>query len=202
MAEGEGFEPPVPFRVQWFSRPPPSTTRPSLRPRNSRTFSELRTLGILRRVRQDTTFLLMAGTISGTAFRWSVTTTVNAHFRDRKRLMEGRAAIIRRGWHHARHARPARTPATDRRFVCLRARSRVGRVSQTGNAPGQGFGANLMLGRTRPNLLLGRRRPVRSAAALFPANLRQILPDGVFDLLTALPSLRLGQARRQQDVNP
>ena len=31
MAEGEGFEPPVPFRVQWFSRPPPSTTRPSLR---------------------------------------------------------------------------------------------------------------------------------------------------------------------------
>ena len=32
MAEGEGFEPPVPFRVQWFSRPPPSTTRPSLPP--------------------------------------------------------------------------------------------------------------------------------------------------------------------------
>ena len=31
MAEGEGFEPPVPLRVQWFSRPPPSTTRPSLR---------------------------------------------------------------------------------------------------------------------------------------------------------------------------
>ena len=31
MAEGEGFEPPEPFRVQWFSRPPPSTTRPSLR---------------------------------------------------------------------------------------------------------------------------------------------------------------------------
>src|SRR3954462_10275637 len=30
-AEGEGFEPPEPFRVQWFSRPPPSTTRPSLR---------------------------------------------------------------------------------------------------------------------------------------------------------------------------
>src|SRR4029453_4547849 len=30
-AEGEGFEPPVPFRVQRFSRPPPSTTRPSLR---------------------------------------------------------------------------------------------------------------------------------------------------------------------------
>jgi hypothetical protein len=31
MAEGEGFEPPEPFPVQWFSRPPPSTTRPSLR---------------------------------------------------------------------------------------------------------------------------------------------------------------------------
>src|SRR5437867_2127547 len=31
LAEGEGFEPPVPFRAQWFSRPPPSTTRPSLR---------------------------------------------------------------------------------------------------------------------------------------------------------------------------
>jgi hypothetical protein len=35
LAEGEGFEPPVPFRVQWFSRPPPSTTRPSLRVENS-----------------------------------------------------------------------------------------------------------------------------------------------------------------------
>ena len=32
LAEREGFEPPEPFRVQWFSRPPPSTTRPSLRP--------------------------------------------------------------------------------------------------------------------------------------------------------------------------
>src|SRR5262249_22959909 len=31
LAEGEGFEPPVRFPVQWFSRPPPSTTRPSLR---------------------------------------------------------------------------------------------------------------------------------------------------------------------------
>src|SRR6187401_1324981 len=31
MAEGEGFEPPIRFPVQWFSRPPPSTTRPSLR---------------------------------------------------------------------------------------------------------------------------------------------------------------------------
>src|SRR4029079_13509374 len=36
LAEGEGFEPPVPFRVQWFSRPPPSTTRPSLPPSNRR----------------------------------------------------------------------------------------------------------------------------------------------------------------------
>ena len=34
MAEGEGFEPPEPFPVQWFSRPPPSTTRPSLRVEN------------------------------------------------------------------------------------------------------------------------------------------------------------------------
>jgi hypothetical protein len=31
MAEGEGFEPPVPFPVQRFSRPPVSTTHTSLR---------------------------------------------------------------------------------------------------------------------------------------------------------------------------
>src|SRR5579863_6648905 len=31
MAEGEGFEPPVPFRVQRFSRPPVSTTHATLR---------------------------------------------------------------------------------------------------------------------------------------------------------------------------
>ena len=31
MAEGEGFEPPVPFRVQRFSRPPVSTAHASLR---------------------------------------------------------------------------------------------------------------------------------------------------------------------------
>ena len=36
LAEREGFEPPEPFRVQWFSRPPPSTTRPSLRMTKSR----------------------------------------------------------------------------------------------------------------------------------------------------------------------
>jgi hypothetical protein len=28
LAVGEGFEPPVPFRVQRFYRPPPSATRP------------------------------------------------------------------------------------------------------------------------------------------------------------------------------
>jgi hypothetical protein len=31
MAEGEGFEPPLPFRVKRFSRPPVSTTHTSLR---------------------------------------------------------------------------------------------------------------------------------------------------------------------------
>jgi hypothetical protein len=31
MAEGEGFEPPVPFQAQRFSRPPVSTAHPSLR---------------------------------------------------------------------------------------------------------------------------------------------------------------------------
>src|SRR5713101_1536971 len=31
VAEGEGFEPPVPFRVQRFSRPPVSTAHASLR---------------------------------------------------------------------------------------------------------------------------------------------------------------------------
>lgn len=31
LAEGEGFEPPVPFQAQRFSRPPVSTTHPSLR---------------------------------------------------------------------------------------------------------------------------------------------------------------------------
>ena len=31
MAEGEGFEPPVPFQAQRFSRPPVSTTHTSLR---------------------------------------------------------------------------------------------------------------------------------------------------------------------------
>ena len=31
LAEGEGFEPPVPAKVQRFSRPPVSTAHPSLR---------------------------------------------------------------------------------------------------------------------------------------------------------------------------
>src|SRR5207253_932978 len=31
VAEGEGFEPPVRFPVQWFSRPPVSTAHASLR---------------------------------------------------------------------------------------------------------------------------------------------------------------------------
>ena len=35
VAEGEGFEPPIRFPVQRFSRPPPSTTRPSLRTASS-----------------------------------------------------------------------------------------------------------------------------------------------------------------------
>jgi hypothetical protein len=33
LAEGEGFEPPVPAKVQRFSRPPVSTAHPSLRVR-------------------------------------------------------------------------------------------------------------------------------------------------------------------------
>jgi hypothetical protein len=37
MAEGEGFEPPVPVRVQRFSRPPVSTAHASLR-NNLQTF--------------------------------------------------------------------------------------------------------------------------------------------------------------------
>src|SRR3954466_11652051 len=40
LAEGEGFEPPEPFPVQWFSRPPPSTTRPSLRVEIARTSAD------------------------------------------------------------------------------------------------------------------------------------------------------------------
>ncbi len=35
MAEREGFEPPIPFRVCRFSRPEPSTTRPPLRAENT-----------------------------------------------------------------------------------------------------------------------------------------------------------------------
>jgi hypothetical protein len=46
LAEGEGFEPPVPFRAQWFSRPPPSTTRPSLPP--SQAYSTTACYGVTR----------------------------------------------------------------------------------------------------------------------------------------------------------
>src|SRR5688572_8417426 len=50
LAEGEGFEPPIPFRVQRFSRPPPSTTRPSLR----RDFADcIGSRGWAGRARQD-----------------------------------------------------------------------------------------------------------------------------------------------------
>src|SRR5262249_40119973 len=51
VAEEEGFEPPVPFRVQWFSRPPPSTTRPPLRTPQSFDFRYLRRVSILRQAR-------------------------------------------------------------------------------------------------------------------------------------------------------
>src|ERR1051325_7617169 len=44
VAEGEGFEPPARFPVQWFSRPPPSTTRPSLRVEISPEFAHSRRL--------------------------------------------------------------------------------------------------------------------------------------------------------------
>ena len=39
MAEGEGFEPPVRFPVQWFSRPPVSTAHASLRLYKSATYN-------------------------------------------------------------------------------------------------------------------------------------------------------------------
>src|SRR5262245_28271304 len=55
LAEGEGFEPPVPFRVQWFSRPPPSTTRPPLRAPQSLGVKNLRRWSILRQVRPNAT---------------------------------------------------------------------------------------------------------------------------------------------------
>ncbi len=40
MAEGEGFEPPVPFQAQRFSRPPVSTAHPSLRGWKASAFSQ------------------------------------------------------------------------------------------------------------------------------------------------------------------
>ena len=48
MAEGEGFEPPVPFQAQRFSRPPVSTTHTSLRG------GWLRLVYIRARVNQET----------------------------------------------------------------------------------------------------------------------------------------------------
>jgi hypothetical protein len=43
MAEGEGFEPPVPFQAQRFSRPPVSTAHPSLRNRGITLFEAFHT---------------------------------------------------------------------------------------------------------------------------------------------------------------
>src|SRR4029079_7016736 len=51
VAEGEGFEPPVEFPPQWFSRPPPSTTRPSLRVEMSPEFARSRGSRFRRRMR-------------------------------------------------------------------------------------------------------------------------------------------------------
>src|SRR6266852_5298528 len=61
LAEGEGFEPPEPLRVQWFSRPPPSTTRPSLPPSQASDASEL------RRARRRTFILFVNPVLSGSA---------------------------------------------------------------------------------------------------------------------------------------
>ena len=41
MADGEGFEPPIPFQVCRFSRPEPSTARPPIR-RTQRNYTERR----------------------------------------------------------------------------------------------------------------------------------------------------------------
>ena len=42
VAESEGFEPPIPFRVCRFSRPVPSTTRPTLRLKAARSSAACR----------------------------------------------------------------------------------------------------------------------------------------------------------------
>src|SRR3954462_220519 len=54
MAEGEGFEPPEPFPVQWFSRPPPSTTRPSLRVENLAGIRAISTFAIINQNTRNT----------------------------------------------------------------------------------------------------------------------------------------------------
>src|SRR5687767_2516135 len=50
VAEREGFEPPVPFQVLRFSRPPPSTTRPSLHAGESLQVNDLQEFPILCQV--------------------------------------------------------------------------------------------------------------------------------------------------------
>src|SRR5918995_312053 len=66
LAEREGFEPPEPFPVQWFSRPPPSTTRPPLR---TRIFTAQASAAVvdLTTDTKITTSSLVTGTTSGTA---------------------------------------------------------------------------------------------------------------------------------------
>ena len=47
MAESEGFEPPIPFRVRRFSRPMPSTTRPALRSANADDWNQFTVSGVI-----------------------------------------------------------------------------------------------------------------------------------------------------------
>ena len=51
VAEGEGFEPPETLQPQWFSRPPQSTTLPSLHLGSTRHFSKSTTESQLRNVK-------------------------------------------------------------------------------------------------------------------------------------------------------
>ena len=77
VAEGEGFEPPEPFPVQWFSRPPPSTTRPSLHdgrsqcsPYNQAQFTVDRRHLVLPALLVVSLFLRGALVLSGGQFYW------------------------------------------------------------------------------------------------------------------------------------
>jgi hypothetical protein len=72
MAEREGFEPPIPFRVCRFSRPEPSTTRPPLRAENTELNSPM--------LSQRCTFRCTI-TIS----RWSFVTAVHFDLTGRKK---------------------------------------------------------------------------------------------------------------------